>query len=246
MEFILLHRRRLDPGNEDWSPHTKLSLETRAPSDVTPIPSDLLPQYREKIEALQKKAKATINDYKAILKDAKANYMCASACFFIFVAGIEREGNNWPPVLGIHRPYLSDADLKGAKRQSSHSFGWANANGCRGLSQRNGRPRKYADLMFSIPKDQVRFIDEDDFELDIEGYIPELRDWLEAKCNNLTDVEKVVSKAIEGKRRRSEKLTEDDERMGRILTGKFVQQGECHAQALSKLREDAWRQFHGQ
>jgi hypothetical protein len=39
-------------------------------------------------------------------------------------------------------------------------------------------------------------------------------------CNNLTDVEKVVSKGIEGKKARREKLTEDDERMNRILTEK--------------------------
>jgi hypothetical protein len=55
-------------------------------------------------------------------------------------------------------------------------------------------PTKYADLMFSIPKDHVRFIGEDDFQMDFEGYIPELRNWLDAKCNKLTDLEKVVSK----------------------------------------------------
>jgi hypothetical protein len=60
------------------------------------------------------------------------------------------------------------------------------------------------------------------------------------------DVEKVVSKAIEGKQRRKEKLTEDDERMRRALVEKYIQQGQCHFQALSKLREDAWKQFHGQ
>jgi hypothetical protein len=39
-------------------------------------------------------------------------------------------------------------------------------------------------------------------------------------CNNLTDVEKVVSKGIEEKKARRENLTEDDERMNRILTEK--------------------------
>jgi len=44
------------------------------------------------------------------------NYICASACFFIFVAGIKREldisFSASEPLLGIHRPYLSDEDLK--------------------------------------------------------------------------------------------------------------------------------------
>jgi hypothetical protein len=45
-------------------------------------------------------------------KEPETNYMCASACFFIFVAGIERyagyRSNVAPLILGIHRPYLSD------------------------------------------------------------------------------------------------------------------------------------------
>jgi len=99
--------------------------------------------------------------------------------------------------------------------------------------------------MFSVPKDQVRVINEDDFEADFEGYIPELRDWLETNCNNLTDVEKVVEKVIAGKNRRRERLTESEERMKHMLLEKNIQQGECLAKVLSKLRIDAWEQFHG-
>jgi hypothetical protein len=41
--------------------------------------------------------------------------MCASACFFVFVAGVLRNQDYTfgSPLLGIHRPYLSDDDLKG-------------------------------------------------------------------------------------------------------------------------------------
>jgi hypothetical protein len=118
-----------------------------------------------------------------------------------------------------------------------------------------GVPAKYADLMFSIPKDHIRFINYDDFQRDFEGYIPELRDWLDAKCNKLTDVEKIASKGIGAKKRRNlgrlargmaeEKLTVDEERMDQILGEKLMQQGACLAQTLPKLREEAWKQFHG-
>lgn len=73
----------------------KLRLVTHVPSDVPPVPSDLLPSDRQKIEALRKKAVADLKDFKAILKNAKADFMCASACFFIFVAGIDRETYVW-------------------------------------------------------------------------------------------------------------------------------------------------------
>jgi hypothetical protein len=48
------------------------------------------------------------------LKNPKTNYMCASACFFIFVAGIERTADSpfGDAILGIHRPYLSASDLR--------------------------------------------------------------------------------------------------------------------------------------
>jgi hypothetical protein len=190
----------------------KLRLETHVPIDPTP-PRDLLPEFGQKSEAILK-------DLKAILKDAKANYMCASACFFMFVAGIDRERDIFRPVLGIHRPYLSEADLKRLSGNQVIASAGQMRTVVEDYLKEMGVPAKYADLMFSIPKDQVRPIDENDFESDFEGYIPELRDWLEAKCNNLTDVEKVVSKGIEAKKRRREKLTEDDERMNRMLTKK--------------------------
>jgi hypothetical protein len=222
----------------------KLRLETHIPSDVPPVPSDLLPQDRQKIEALRKKAEANLNDSKAILKDAKANYMCTSACFFIFVAGIDRERDIWPPVLGIHRPYFSDADLKNLSGNQVIASAGQMRTVVEDYLKEMGVPAKYADLMFSIPKDQVRFIDEDDFKSDFEGYIPELRDWLEAKCNKLTDVEKVVDKGIQVKIDRKEKLTQEDERMKEMLWEKHIQQDECQAEALSNLRKDAWKQFH--
>ena len=169
--------------------------------------------------------------------------MCASACFFIFVAGIDRERDIWPPVLGIHRPYLSEADLKRLSGNQVIASAGQMRTVVEDYLKEMGVQAKYADLMFSIPKDQVRVIDEDDFQSDFEGYIPELRDWLDAKCNNLTDVERVASEAIQRKRRRQEKLTEDDERVDRMLTEKGMQEGNCRFQSLENLRKDKWKQL---
>jgi hypothetical protein len=108
----------------------KIGRLVRKRSVETHVPSDLPPQYRQKTEA--------------ILKDAKANYICASACFFIFVAGIDREKDIFPPILGIHRPYLSEVDLK--KLSGNQVIASA------GQARRLGIPAKYADLMFSIRK----------------------------------------------------------------------------------------------
>jgi hypothetical protein len=197
----------------------------------TEVPSDLPPPDREKAEAT--------------LKNPKASFVCASACFFIFVAGIDRDRWFFAPILGIHRPYLSEADLK----KLSGNQAIASAVQLRTLVEdylkEMGVPTKYAELMFSIPKDQVRFIKESDFESDLEGYIPELRDWLDAKCNNLTDIEKVESKRIEAKKKRGEKLVGYDEQLNKMLSEKFMPYSQCWWQALTKLRVDAWKQFRG-
>src|SRR5437660_1490585 len=54
--------------------------------------------------------------YEEKLKEPGKNYLCASACFFVFVAGVERYGGYRthiaPLILGIQRPYLSDVELK--------------------------------------------------------------------------------------------------------------------------------------
>ena len=180
---------------------------------------------------------------KQPLSDPKANRICASACFFIFVAGVDRERDIYPPLLGIHRPYFSETDLK----QLSGNDALSSASQIRKLVdeylKEMGVPAKYSDLMFSIPKDQVRMIGDDDFKRDFEGYIPELRDWLDAQCNNLTDVEKVVSNKIERKKALREKLSQDEERINRILAEKNGQEGECQYKVLNQLRWEAWEQF---
>src|SRR5262249_17527218 len=128
------------------------------------------------------------------LVDPKANYMCTSACFFIFVAGITRtdEVNLQDPRLGIHRPYVSDSDL----RTLSGDQAITAASGVRATVENYLKemsvPAKYVDLMFSMPKGEIRWIGNADFAADLEGTVPELRDWLAARCDKRTDVEKAV------------------------------------------------------
>jgi hypothetical protein len=65
-----------------------------------------------------------------------------------------------------------------------------------GYLKEMGVPPKYADMMFSIPKDEIRWIDSAEFHADFNGDIPELKDWIDARCNKMTDPEKAFSKAV--------------------------------------------------
>jgi len=106
------------------------------------------------------------------LKDPKANYMCASACFFIFVAGVHRSSDDrGPPLLGIHRPSLAKNDLSGLNiGQAATADDRARATIVSYLKLM-GVPSKYAEDMYSVPKDRIRWIRYDEFQTDFNGFV---------------------------------------------------------------------------
>jgi hypothetical protein len=133
------------------------------------------------------------------LVDPNVNYRCASACFFIYVSGIYRN-LSWAGRLGIHRPSQPESVLK---KLSSNE-----------VIELNGRVRKeidnylremnvrikYVDLMFSVPPTEIRWINQDELDSDLQGFIPGLKDLVDAKCDPRTtidpsDKEKIVSVA---------------------------------------------------
>lgn len=53
-----------------------------------------------------------------------------------------------------------------------------------------GVPAKYAEMMYSEPGRRIRWIRNDDFETDLDGFIPQLRDWVDARYDKRSDIEK--------------------------------------------------------
>jgi hypothetical protein len=132
------------------------------------------------------------------------NYLCASACFFVFVAGIHRvmhlSGDVAEGVgLAIHRPYMSDSDLRAISADSAISAAAKTRTVVDEYLKEMGVPAKYGDAMFAIPKDEVKWVDADSFIADLKGFVPELRDWVDARCNKLTSSEKKFWDAVRDK-----------------------------------------------
>lgn len=115
------------------------------------------------------------------LKNFEKNYMCASACFFVFVAGIAKDTNGFDPILGIHRPYLSDNDLRGLSYDQALRAGRDTRTKVEAYLKEMSVPAKYSDKLFSIPAEATQWISTDDFEADLQGIIPELKEWVNAK-----------------------------------------------------------------
>ena len=181
------------PGG-DLAEAIKIGRFVRELKLTTSVPDKLRPASRYDGE-YQKEWIAKYN-----LKDLKANYMCASACFFVFVAGIHREVGGWlldlEPVLGIHRPYLSENDLREMSSDKAIAAGGRARAIVEDYLKEMGVPAKYADQMYSVPKDEVRWINKDEFEADFNGFISGLKDWVDARCNKWTDVETAFYETI--------------------------------------------------
>ncbi len=204
----------------------KIGRLVRALKLETIVPNDTRSDLREKLAARHK------------LNNANANYMCASACFFVFAAGVKRTvdfiGN---PLLGIHRPYWSDNDL----RALSDNQAIASANQLREVVEKYLRemsvPAKYADLMFSVPKDRVRWITGADFEVDLEGFIPELKDWMDARCDTRTDAERAMWEEIKDKS--PARMTTAEKSIADMIRKKMTETDTCQTKTLSGLSHQA-------
>jgi hypothetical protein len=105
------------------------------------------------------------------------NLKCASACFFVFVAGIYRSQDYrfGVPLLGIHKPFLSEKELEKLTGDQAISTARQVRVIVESYLKEMGVAAKYVDEMFSIPKDEVRWISSREFTSDFKGIIPELR-----------------------------------------------------------------------
>jgi hypothetical protein len=123
------------------------------------------------------------------LKDLKINYMCASACFFVFVAGIHRSSDDLgPAILGIHRPFAAENAITKLGRNQAIAAESQSRITIENYLKAMDVPGKYAQDMYSVPKRMIQWIRNDEFESDFDGFIPELRGLVDTRCGSRTDV----------------------------------------------------------
>lgn len=116
------------------------------------------------------------------LVDPRHDYVCASACFFVYVAGIYRN-LNWTGRLGIHRPSIAVVDEKNLSAEGAFNLTWRIRDILTVYLKEMDVPEKYVDLMYSVPPDKVRWITQHEYDADLRGYIPEMKRWAGEKCN---------------------------------------------------------------
>jgi hypothetical protein len=125
------------------------------------------------------------------LTDPATNYQCASACFFIFVAGIHRRtDHSGEAILGIHRPSLSPDELKRLSFDQAAAADNQTRRIVENYLNAMDAPAKYATNMYAVPMRKIEWIRFDEFQADFRGFIPQVAAWADAKCGDRSDAEK--------------------------------------------------------
>jgi hypothetical protein len=168
------------------------------------------------------------------LTNPKADYACVSACFFIFVAGVHRSHDDvGSALLALHRPSLTADTLKRLSPEQA-----VTADGQARMMVDNylkamGVPEKYIETMYSEPARRIRWIRNDEFETDFDGFIPQLRDWIGARCDKRDDFEK--SNVLMPKFKSVAAKTKSDHSIGTMPMGKYEQELSCLKKAQVDL-----------
>jgi hypothetical protein len=174
------------------------------------------------------------------LVNPKANYLCTSACFFVYVSGIYRN-MNWVGRLGVHRPIQLGGNARRLSGDEALKANWFVRETIKNYLKDMDVPDKYVDLVFSVPPNGMRWITQNEFDSDLRGFIPELKDWVGAKCDPHTSEEKISSDVFKtgspplGYARISEKdkaVSVSENRSSEIV--------KCWMQAKTELPIEAW------
>jgi hypothetical protein len=144
-----------------------LRLSTDAPSG----PATGIPRFGESL--------ITPN----LLVNARADYGCASACFFIYVAGVYRH-LNWTGRLGYHRPIELESEASKLDVDQALNRTWRVRQLIQKYLADMDVPDKYIDLIYSVPFNEVHWVTQNEFDSDLQGLVPEAKAWIGAKCAN--------------------------------------------------------------
>jgi hypothetical protein len=112
------------------------------------------------------------------IRDPARNNQCTSACFFIFISGIHRDGHG----IGIHRPFMKPEEIERLPPDVADKMNSNVRAGVELFLRRMGVPLRYVDEMYKMPSDQMRWITDEEIAADFTGFIPQVRDWVKTQC----------------------------------------------------------------
>ena len=101
------------------------------------------------------------------------NCICASACFFIHIAGVDRQGT----LLGIHRPYVSPEVTKKRGLNDTFSDYKKIKKLVTAYLDEMGVSQTYFERMQRVSSSEMLLLQMTEVEQNFTGKIPELEEW---------------------------------------------------------------------
>jgi len=169
------------------------------------------------------------------LKD-KTNNVCASACFFIYIAGVRRVGN----IIGIHRPYLSVEDYKEMGIEDAIDAHKKLKEIITNYIIEMSVPLTYVDRLFSIAKEEIEWLEEEERNKNFDGFIPEMDEWVKAQCPSLTEIEITMVEQLRKKARVDKIFTDSDNKIASALLEKESDISDCQIKVHDKISCKVW------
>ena len=119
-----------------------------------------------------------------------SNRVCASSCFFIFVAGAER----WGDRVGIHRPYLPKEAYKKLSMDEAGQVNVVIRRMVEAYLAEVDVPSSYVERIMVVDSGDVEWLSEAEMQKNFSNFAPAYREWIEAKClqPSISDKERML------------------------------------------------------
>lgn len=115
------------------------------------------------------------------LRDPQNN-TCASACFFLYVAGVKREGS----VLGIHKPYLPADEYFTLGLDGSAAAQRRIQEATAEYLALMGVPARYSSIMMAANSSEMLWLAPEEIARDLTGLVAEYEGWVRDACRTRT------------------------------------------------------------
>jgi hypothetical protein len=158
---------------------------------------------------------------------------CASACFLIFVAGINRNGNH----LGIHRVFNNPDQLRLMSPDDAAITTGKATNVVSAYLIEMGVPTHFIERLMVIPSNKIEWVSPEDISHYFSGYIPQYSEWVAAKCKSNQSLYEEAIPIIQ-KQKRQRLTAVEEERLSRI-SGEVEENAICAVSAAKEIRRDA-------
>jgi len=173
----------------------------------------------------------------------KNNCICASACFFIHIGGVHRNGT----FMAVHRPYfvkgrfgelpMRDAKIEFVKLQ----------NEARIYMGEMGVPVHIQEDILGTSSDKLLLLDEKAVKIYFFGALPYRKEWLLNKCSKLTPEETArminYSQKFSDAGYSSSVFTSEEKKDRNSISKKLQDEWNCAATESTKSREAAFIKY---